>query len=148
MIPPWPLPESHVVPTRWCLVLFISLLRPQDSSGALLEKPPQIVKDLTQKMTLKEGPLNRSVTASHTKILLTFCRWNAGRIINCETVRRQDKKNWLTSLGHVDNLFCHYFKYNYSFSQQTQIIAVSMVCNAFLPSLTGSLSVFLLFVFL
>ena len=57
--------------SRWLLVVFITLLRPESSSAALLDKPPQIVKDLNQKMTLKLGPLNRSVaiTTSQCKHL-------------------------------------------------------------------------------
>ena len=46
-------------PNRWWPVIFLTLLRPGTSSGALLDKPPQIVKDLNQAMVLRTGSINR-----------------------------------------------------------------------------------------
>ena len=55
--------QGHKAPavSKWWMVLVLSLLLPQ-SSFAIVEKPPKILKDLNQHMQLTVGDMNRSVT--------------------------------------------------------------------------------------
>ena len=61
---------------RWLWgALVITLLLPENSS-ATINKPPQIMKDLNQKMPLKVGSFNRSVSPFlSNKILSVLARF-------------------------------------------------------------------------
>ena len=56
---------------RWFWgILVISVLLPENSC-ATINKPPQIMKDLNQKMPLKVGSFNRSVSPLLSNIIRT-----------------------------------------------------------------------------
>ena len=83
---------------RWLWGAFVIILLLPENSSATINKPPQIMKDLNQKMPLKVGSFNRSVSPLlSNKILSVLARFV-----------RQDKNKPVCLLSrwvHVDNLF-------------------------------------------